>query len=811
MKPLRSSHLCGAIGTLAVAVAVILATPVPVFAASAGKAITMPNFTKGDTIPAGVKHDWNLGATGARGWMFCDKLVTSDARQVAITKVEKDSPADGILAVGDVLLAVGGKPFSYDPRTELGKALTAAESEAGGGKLTLNRWRAGKSEEVIVKLRVLGSYGDTAPFDCAKSKRILEQGCKALAEKVARLSHNEDAIVRSLNALALLASGNPAYLPLVKREAEWAAGYTSRSMQTWRYGYVTMMLSEYVMATGDHSVMPGLRRLALEAAKGQSAVGSWGHGFAVPDGRLGGYGMMNSPGLPLTISLVMAREAGVKDPEVARAIELSARLLRFYIGKGAIPYGDHHPWIENHDDNGKCGMAAVLFNLLGEAKGAEFFSRMSIASHGPERDTGHTGNFFNILWALPGITQSGPNATGAWMNEFGGWYFDLARRWDGTFLHQGPPEPGNDSYAGWDCTGGYLLAYAMPLKKIYLTGKRSAITPQLDTAAAQALILDGRGWNNKDRNSAYDKLSDDQLFEHLASWSPIVRERAALALGRRKDAPISPLLELLESPRIESRYGACQAVIAIRKRGTPAIELLRKSLAEQDLWLRIKAAEALASIGAPAMQAVPQLLEMLAQVDTANDPRGMQQRYLSFALFAEREGMLSRSLDGVDREALYKAVRAGLKNQDGRARGAIGSVYRNLLTEEIKPLLPAIYQAVVEPAPSGEMFADTIRVEGLRLLAKHWIEEGISACVKYTRDQNPWDSQERTPKLMKILLSYGAHAKSVIPELTRIGDYFERDEKDFPKNLMLVKAKSVRETITAIEASTDRPELIRIK
>ena len=53
-------------------------------------------------------------------------------------------------------------------------------------------------------------------------------------------------------------------------------------------------------------------------------------------------------------------------------------------------------------------MAAVLFNLLGEAKGAEFFSRMSIASHGPERDTGHTGNFFNILWSIPGVAQSGP-------------------------------------------------------------------------------------------------------------------------------------------------------------------------------------------------------------------------------------------------------------------------------------------------------------------------------------------------------------------------------------------------------------------
>jgi hypothetical protein len=737
-------------------------------------------------------------------------MVTTDARQISITKVEKGSPADGVFLVGDVILGVGGKPFSYDPRTEFGKAITTAESEASGGKLIVTRWRAGKVEEVVVKLSVLGSYGVTAPFDCAKSKRILEQGCKALAQKVAKSPQQEDPIVRSLNTLALLASGNPAYLPLVKKEAQWAAGYSSDSMQTWHYGYVIMLLCEYVMATGDQSVMPGLQRLALEAAKGQSAVGSWGHGFAIPDGRLGGYGMMHSPGVPLTISLVMARAAGVKDPAVDLAIERSAQLLRFYIGKGAIPYGDHHPWIENHDDNGKCGMAAVLFNLLGEAKGAEFFSRMSIASHGPERDTGHTGNFFNILWSMPGVAQSGPSATGAWMQEFGAWYFDLARRWDGTFLHQGPPELGNDSYAGWDCTGGYLLAYAMPLKKIYLTGKRPGVAPQLDAAASQSLINDGRGWSNKDRNSAYDKLSADQLFERLGSWSPVVREQAAMALARRKDAPIPPLLKMLDSPRLESCYGACQALIALRGRGAPAIESLRKSVAEQDLWLRIKAAEALARIGTPAVQAVPQLHELLAQVDKENDPRGMQQRYLSFALFDDG-GMLSRSLDGVDREALYRAVRAGLKNQDGRARGSIGSVYRNLSAEDIKPLLPAIYQAIIEPAPSGETFADSIRVEGLRLLANHRIEEGIGVCVKYTRDQNPWASEHRTPELMKILLSYGAHAKSVIPELTKLADYFEKEEKDFPRELMLMKAKCVRETIRAIEVSTEHPDLIRLK
>jgi hypothetical protein len=313
----------------------------------------------------------------------------------------------------------------------------------------------------------------------------------------------------------------------------------------------------------------------------------------------------------------------------------------------------------------------------------------------------------------------------------------------------------------------------------------------------------------------YEKLTFEQLLEQLGSWSPVVRERAAKAMARRKDVPVSELLKLLESPKIESRYGACQALAELGGRGEAAVGALRLRLSADDLWERIKAAEALAGIGAAAAGAVPQLLELLAQVDAEKDPRGMQQRYLCFALFDTNgehgNGMLSRSLKGVDREALYKAVRAGLKNQDGRARGAIGSVYRNLSTEEIRPLLPAIYEAVAAPAPSGEMFADGIRVEGLRLLAKHRIAEGIGACVQYTRDQNPWDSQERTPLLMKVLVSYGTHAKAVVPELRKIAEYFAKDEKDFPRELMRRKAKCVRDTIAEIEASTETPELVGLK
>ena len=768
-------------------------------AAPKGK-MALPDFTKGDPIPNGANHDWNLGATGARGWMFSDKMVTSDARQIKITKVAEDSPAIRILKVGDVILGVNEKLFSYDPRTEFGKALSAAEAKSG--LLSLLRWRDGKTEKVVIKLPILGSYSATAPYNCPKSKRIFEEGCRSLADRISDLNYKPRAITRSLNALALLASGNPDYIPLVRKEAHWAKDYTTNGYKTWHYGYVIMLLSEYIMATGDQSVMPGLKRLAMESARGQSVVGSWGHKFALEDGRLGGYGMMNAPALPLTTSLVMARAAGVKDLD--RAIERSAMLLRFYEGKGAIPYGDHHPWSQTHEDNGKCGMAAVLFNLMGEKKPAEFFSRMALASHGAERDGGHTGNFFNILWSLPAVAQSGPHATGAWMQEFGGWYFDLARRSDHSFLHQGPAQMKNDSYNNWDCTGGFLLAYAMPLKNIWLTGKRPSVAPQLDAASAQKTILAGRGWTNKDRNSAYDKLNADTLFESLGSWSPIVRERAAMALARRKNVPIEPIIIMIDSPSLHARYGACQALAHVKTSSPQAVATLRKQLKHEDLWLRVKAAEALAHIGQPAMGVLPELLTMIARGPTKDDPRAMEQRYLSFAVFGK---LLKKSLDGVDETLLQKAIVAGLQNQDGRARGTIGGIYQKLSYEKIKPLLPAIHEAIVTPAPSGIMFASGVRVSGLEVLATHRIKEGLPLCLE-VMELTKWGKNGRIKRCLDALEKYGPAAKSLLPKLKQL----EEDLSSHREAKMLkAHTERVRKIIQSLEKTTDKVELRSIE
>jgi hypothetical protein len=779
--------------------------------ASAATQQDVPDLTRGDRIPEKATHDWNLGATGARGWMHSERMVTKHARQIAVTAVAAGSPADGVLAVGDVILGVGGEAFEGDPRTAFGQALTAAESEVGGGRLALRRWRAGQVEDVVVELPVLGSYSATAPFDCEKSARILDAGCEAIARGLAASNQRPPVIPRCLNALALLASGEKKYWPLVAAEARWAAGFEADSMQTWYYGYVCMLLAEYVAMTGDEAVLPGLRRLALQAATGQSRVGSWGHKFAQPDGRLAGYGMMNAPGVPLTIGLRLAREAGVDDAEVAAAIERSAKLLRFYVGKGAIPYGDHDPWIETHEDNGKCGMGAVLFDLLGEKAAASFFVDMCTASHGPERDTGHTGNFFNVAWAMPGVARGGKHAAGAWMAEFGAWYFDLARQWDGSFQHQGPPEEKPDSYRGWDATGAILLGYAMPRRQLMLTGRLGTKVDALTAKEAQTRIEEGRGWDNQDRTSFDDGLAEAEQMERLTSWSPVVRERAAMSLARRRADVVPQLIKRVASKDTATRQGACQGLAQLRGAAADAVPALRRALRDKDLWVRVLAAKALARIGPKAKGALPDLLEALSRTPGGKDPRGMEQRYLCFSMFDRREGLLRHGFDGVDRSALHTAIRAGLRNEDGRARSAVSNVYATLPFEWLEPLLPEIYEATMQPSPSGIMFAHGVRVDGLKLMAQHHIEEGLAACVHYVRHQKPHASEHRTPEILAILSGYGAHAQAFIPQLEETAAYFENDEPDFPKRLSLQKAAAVREAIVAIRASTDRPKLTSIR
>jgi hypothetical protein len=763
-------------------------------------------------------HDITLGPTGMRGWIWAWRAQTTDARQILVTEVAVGSPADGIFRNSDVIIGVDGKPFGEDARICFGRAITEAEKESGKGVLRLIRWRNGQSENVTLKLAVMGTYSFTAPYGCQKSKKILDMGCRAIVEQGWKDKHGNIhvCIQNALNALALLASGREEYLPHIAEYARTVAGLSRQQIGnssgghiSWGYAYETLFLAEYYLATHDESILPGLKRLAVEIAIGQSAVGTWGHSFARPeDGILNGYGCMNQPGIILTMAMAVAREAGIKSPELDRAIGKSGLFLRRFSGKGAIPYGDHAPWIA-HDNNGVCSSAAILFDLLAEQEPASFFSRMSVAAYA-ERETGHTGIFFSLLWALPGVSRCGPVAAGAYMKETS-WYYDLARKWDGRFVYQGEPGVSRSSYDGWDVTGAYLLSYALPVKRTVVTGRKPSIVVPLSAKAVAETITAGvwNFWNGQEMY--YDRKSPDELMTGLTSWSPAVRERSAVGLSRKEGNFVPKLLTLLNSTNRDARYGACEALgLQGAKADTASIQI-RALLKDKDPWMRELAANAIAKMGDSTRRtAVSDLLQAVLVKDPA-DPRRCLQGALTEVLFKpapgkrEPKSILADSLDGIDRPLLVSVVKDVLKSEDGRIRRGVSDIYKKLTAEEIAVLLSDIVEAVRKPAPSGEMFAYDIRFAGLDLLSYLQIREGMSMCVDIM-DEFRWG--RKLNRCVDVLSRYGGAAGEMVPRLKATRQALVEKNKNWEKNEEQRKeVESIDKLILKIKTDRNPPYL----
>ena len=258
-------------------------------------------------------NDWNLGPTGARGWMQGRTGQSLITRQILITSVAKGSPADGILEEGDVILGVEGKKFSYDARRAFVEAINRAETKKGGGKFSVVRWRDGKTEDVTIQLRVMGSYSETRPWNCEKSEKILEE---AIAYLLKNNEMNKYPLMNgrgNIAALALMATGEKEHLEMARERMyklaeliDNAEKYPPQwSYPAWGWSYATLAMAEYHLLTGDKKVLPAIERLAVLMAEGQSGVGSWGHRFAAEGhGHNPGYGALNQSGTICWMALI---------------------------------------------------------------------------------------------------------------------------------------------------------------------------------------------------------------------------------------------------------------------------------------------------------------------------------------------------------------------------------------------------------------------------------------------------------------------------------------------------------------------------
>ncbi len=797
-----------------------------------------PDLTK-DSQSIDRKLTYNLGSTGLRGWIYTKAANNLDAaqgrttlasRQILVTHVGAGSPADGVVEVDDVILGVEGGPFKDDARKSIALAIQEAETEAKGGVLKLMVSRGGQVQELALKLAVMGTYSDTAPWDCAKSKRILDEACKVLEKE--ELEANWTG---SIQGLALLATGNPDYLPKLRDFARSVAAAEVDPDKkpegpiwgnAWEMGYRNLFLCEYFLVTRDRKVLPAIKNNTLALARGQSMYGTFGHGFAAltEEGKFNGsvppYGPVNMAGLPANLSIVLGRKCGVKSPEVDQAITRAAGFFGYFTDKGAIPYGEHEPW-PYHENNGKNSIAAVMFGAIGDRqKDAEFFARMATAGYA-NREYGHTGQGFSYLWSALGAAVGGPEAAAAFFRK-ASWHFDLVRRSDGSFTYDGGEQYGagktdDDTYFGksgyYDLSPAatYVLTYSLPLRKLVITGRDADPAGWLDRKQAAAVVASGRF--DLDRR----EMSEDELVAAFSDWSPIVRSWAAEELSTRPEGRtmIEKLIQLADGNDPHQIQGACEALG--RLNAPESLPVLVKQLAHPDRWVRYKAAQAIRNMGGAAKPALEGILKAL--VSTAEpmspirweDPVQFAHGQLAAAVF---NGPLKDDLHQVAPKLRYAAIQSVATNPDGMARATLENFFQNQLSEEdVVALAPVILAAVESPSPADTMFNNVIRMAGLKALAKYHFQECLAAAAGLAKTQGGHGSETRTGEIMNIITSYGTAAKPQIPALREVIAIFNQDTERgaFPPSLNRDRVGAVEDAIRSIESATTQPELRSIK
>ena len=172
---------------------------------------------------------------------------------------------------------------------------------------------------------------------------------------------------------------------------------------------------------------------------------------------------------------------------------------------------------------------------------------------------------------------------------------------------------------------------------------------------------------------------------------------------------------------------------------------------------------------------------------------------------------MRNSIQGVDTNLLYPAIRAVSRNADGMARMQLRNTFENQLTlEDVQALAPDILAAVITPCPADTMFGNEIRMGGFKALTKYHFKEGIEAGVIFAKTQGGHGSESRTGEIMKEIVSYGTAAREALPGLKELIVQFNDNARrgNFPPaNSTTGESPPSRRPSRPSKPPTDQPEL----
>lgn len=218
---------------------------------------------------------YNLGITGLR-----IELNEHAPKAMAVRYVFPGSPADGAIAVGEILVGVNGAPFvepyqngygeevfgAQGPVGEFAVALEAAQSGAGNGQLSVRVSNAGVERDEILDVgQVYGAFSPTFPDDCPKSALILDELLDYLVEHQSANGSWGNPVNDLYASLALLSSDEREHLDALRACVEYLADATAPTstewLVNWQYMTAGIVLSEYYLVTGERWVLPQLEEV----------------------------------------------------------------------------------------------------------------------------------------------------------------------------------------------------------------------------------------------------------------------------------------------------------------------------------------------------------------------------------------------------------------------------------------------------------------------------------------------------------------------------------------------------------------------
>jgi hypothetical protein len=293
------------------------------------------------------------------------------------------------------------------------------------------------------------------------------------------------------------------------------------------------------------------------------------------------------------------------------------------------------------------------------------------------------------------------------------------------------------------------------------------------------IVADGSLREDQGRRMA---LGRREIMRLLGDELPPIRSTGARAILEQELRCVDDLVAMLDSDNRFARYGACYALTDSGYRSAKAVaRLVERVETSDDLDLRLNALDALSGsdpetgLGPAAKGAIPALLR-LAVKRFDIDPRRLLQRRLGFALFDTHGLVTLHGIEGIDDAILIPAIRELLTVDDGRSRSLVSRIYPSLNDGQRRQLWRDIHRATRDMSPSGIMFADGVRLNGLKLMLANNVEEGVQMTIDYMSESR-WGQGRRHREVLPILAGYGPAAKKALPALLKMKEAWSASKK----------------------------------